>query len=102
MKTQMTKSEIFKAAHKLAKTFEGNYTACFVLALAEVRNNNNNEYTLIGFNEWTEKLNRLNRPIQKIIKLKEKTEKNLSDSDKFQYLYRLGKIQACINYINNF
>jgi len=32
----MTKSEIFKAAHKLAKTFEGNYRACFSLALREV------------------------------------------------------------------
>ena len=33
-----TKSEIFKAAHKLAKTFEGNYRACFALALVEVNN----------------------------------------------------------------
>ncbi len=36
MKTQMTKSEIFKAAHKLAKSFEGDYRACFALALKEV------------------------------------------------------------------
>ena len=33
----MNKSEIFKAAHKLARTFEGNYKACFVLALKEIR-----------------------------------------------------------------
>ena len=32
----MTKSEIFKAAHKLAKTFIGNYKACFSLAIREV------------------------------------------------------------------
>ncbi|MBC2303357.1 hypothetical protein [Listeria booriae] len=32
----MTKQEIFKAAHKLAKTFEGNYSACFALALRTV------------------------------------------------------------------
>lgn len=32
----MTKSEIFKAAHKLAKTFEGDYQACFSLALKTV------------------------------------------------------------------
>lgn len=32
----MTKAEIFKAAHKLAKTFEGNYKACFALALKQV------------------------------------------------------------------
>jgi oligoendopeptidase F len=31
-----TKSEIFKAAHKLAKTFIGNYAACFSLALTEI------------------------------------------------------------------
>ena len=29
---------MFKAAHKLAKTFVGNYRACFVMALAEIRN----------------------------------------------------------------
>ena len=29
----MNKSEIFKAAHALARTFEGNYSACFSLAL---------------------------------------------------------------------
>jgi hypothetical protein len=33
---KLTKSEIFKAAHKLAKTFEGNYKACFALALKQV------------------------------------------------------------------
>ena len=31
----MNKAMIFKAAHKLAKTFEGNYSACFSLALKE-------------------------------------------------------------------
>jgi len=34
----MSKSEMFKAAHKLAKTFVGNYRACFSLALRELRN----------------------------------------------------------------
>lgn len=33
----MTNSEIFKAAHKLAKTFQGDYRACFALALRIVR-----------------------------------------------------------------
>jgi hypothetical protein len=33
----MTNSELFTAAHKLAKTFEGNYTACFVLALKTLK-----------------------------------------------------------------
>lgn len=32
----MTKSEIFKAAHKMAKTFVGAYVACFALALKSV------------------------------------------------------------------
>jgi len=32
----MTKQEIFKAAHKLARTFEGNYSACFKLALISI------------------------------------------------------------------
>lgn len=32
----MTNSELFTAAHKLAKTFEGDYSACFSLALSEV------------------------------------------------------------------
>lgn len=32
----MTKSEIFKTAHKLARTFEGDYQARFALALKEV------------------------------------------------------------------
>ena len=32
----MTRSEIFKAAHKLAKTFVGSYVACFALALKSV------------------------------------------------------------------
>ena len=32
----MSKSEIFKTAHKLAKTFEGNYSACLSMALKEV------------------------------------------------------------------
>ena len=32
----MTNSQIFTAAHKLAKTFEGNYSACFKMALIDV------------------------------------------------------------------
>lgn len=32
----MSKSEIFTAAHKMAKTFEGHYSACFALALREI------------------------------------------------------------------
>ncbi len=32
----MTQSQIFTAAHKLAKTYEGNYSACLSLALREV------------------------------------------------------------------
>lgn len=32
----MTKAEIFKQAHKMAKSFEGNYRACFSLALKEI------------------------------------------------------------------
>lgn len=32
----MTKQEIFTAAHKLARTFEGNYNACFKLALISI------------------------------------------------------------------
>lgn len=35
----MTNSELFTAAHKLAKTFEGDYSACFVLALQTIKNN---------------------------------------------------------------
>ena len=31
-----TKSEIFTAAHKLAKNYEGNYNACFSLALTSI------------------------------------------------------------------
>jgi len=59
-----TKSEIFTAAHKLAKTFEGNYNACFVLALEIVRNQKNNPFqTLAAFiiskmndsSDWNEK-----------------------------------------------
>ena len=37
----MTNSELFTAAHKLAKTFIGNYRACFTLALSNLRNNIN-------------------------------------------------------------
>lgn len=36
MKTNLTKSEIFKAAHKLAKRYEGSYQARFALGLKEV------------------------------------------------------------------
>ena len=35
----MTNSELFTAAHKLAKTFEGNYRACFILALQILKEN---------------------------------------------------------------
>jgi len=34
----MTKSEMFKKAHQIAKTFTGDYRARFVMALALVRN----------------------------------------------------------------
>lgn len=33
----MTKSEIFKAAHQVARNLSGDYKACFVMALAIVR-----------------------------------------------------------------
>lgn len=32
----MTNSQIFTAAHKLAKTFEGNYSACLKMALIDI------------------------------------------------------------------
>ena len=35
----MKNSELFTAAHKLARTFEGNYSACFLLALQILKNN---------------------------------------------------------------
>ena len=35
----MNRSEIFKAAHKLAKTFVGSYVACFAMALKTVYQN---------------------------------------------------------------
>ena len=34
----MKNSELFRSAHKLARTFEGNYSACFVLALQILKN----------------------------------------------------------------
>lgn len=34
----MTKSELFKAAHAVAKNLSGDYKACFVMALRIVRN----------------------------------------------------------------
>ena len=34
----MKNSELFTAAHKLARTFEGNYSACFILALQTIKN----------------------------------------------------------------
>jgi hypothetical protein len=56
-----TKSEIFTEAHKLAKTFKGDYVACFILALEIVRNskNNNMENTIktISIEDLAEKLN---------------------------------------------
>lgn len=33
----MTNSQLFKAAHALAKTYTGNYRACFALALRNLR-----------------------------------------------------------------
>ena len=36
----MKNAQLFTAAHKLARTFEGNYSACFVLALQTIRSNN--------------------------------------------------------------
>lgn len=36
MKASFTKKEIFIQAHKMAKTFTGNYSACFSLALKEI------------------------------------------------------------------
>ncbi|WP_239256708.1 hypothetical protein [Listeria ilorinensis] len=49
----MTKKEIFVAAHKLAKTFEGNYGACFALALrtvyAELKNS---EIEVVALKKW--------------------------------------------------
>ncbi len=32
----MNRSEVFKAAHKLAKTFVGSYVACFAMALKSI------------------------------------------------------------------
>ncbi|MDQ7091774.1 MAG: hypothetical protein Q9M50_14255 [Methylococcales bacterium] len=32
----MTRSNLFKSAHKLARSFEGNYLACFTLALNQI------------------------------------------------------------------
>jgi len=37
-KLHMTRSQIFTAAHEIARTLEGNYTARFVMALQIVRN----------------------------------------------------------------
>ncbi len=37
-KAIMTRSQIFKAAHEIARSLEGNYTARFVMALGIVRN----------------------------------------------------------------
>jgi hypothetical protein len=34
----MTRSQIFKAAHEIARSLEGNYRACFAMALDIVRN----------------------------------------------------------------
>lgn len=103
----MTKSEIFTAAHKLAKTFEGDYTARFILALEIVRSEktNNclqNKTQKESFDEWTEKLNILNRPVSKIEDTLRKTEKNLSNgTDTYTRNLRIGKIEALKNYINN-
>ena len=53
----MNNSELFTAAHKLAKTFEGDYVACFVLALEEIKNQNNNkEVKTLTFENGTIKL----------------------------------------------
>lgn len=42
----MTKSQIFKTAHQLAKTFTGNYSACLSLALSEVYESLNSTETI--------------------------------------------------------
>jgi hypothetical protein len=42
----MTNSQLFTAAHKLAKTFIGDYKACFKLALHNLRNQITNEPTI--------------------------------------------------------
>lgn len=35
----MNKREIFKKAHEMARTFEGNYRVCFIMALKEIFSN---------------------------------------------------------------
>ena len=44
-----TKSEIFKEAHKLAKTFEGDYMARFILALKIIRRKK--QYKPVSFSD---------------------------------------------------
>ncbi|WP_239255453.1 hypothetical protein [Listeria ilorinensis] len=49
----MTKKEIFTAAHKLAKEFEGNYSACFALALRTVyAEMKNSEIEVVALKKW--------------------------------------------------
>jgi len=43
----MTKSQIFTAAHKMAKTFEGNYSACLSLALTQIYSDMKKKTTLV-------------------------------------------------------
>lgn len=49
-----TKSQIFKEAHELAKTFEGDYLACFVLALEIVRNEGTKQLSIYELAEKME------------------------------------------------
>lgn len=48
----MTKQQIFVAAHKLAKTFEGNYSACFSLALKTIYKEMNMTKEVIALKQW--------------------------------------------------
>ncbi len=48
----MTNSELFTAAHKLARTYEGDYRACFVLALQTLKTTD-----MRTIEELTEKVN---------------------------------------------
>jgi hypothetical protein len=53
-KTMKTQSKIFSEAHKLAKTFEGDYRACFVLALEVIRSEKpSKKVDLLKAKEWS-------------------------------------------------
>ena len=49
-----TKAQIFTEAHKLAKTFEGDYIACFVLALEMVRKEGKKQLSIYELAEQIE------------------------------------------------